>query len=237
MNRHGPMRRCMGGFSLLEVLVAFTILALTLGVLWQIFSATAQRATVVQDTHRAVMLAESKMSELALTDVVRAGADAGEVDATFRWQRHVEPLEARRADRVHVMGCVSSHRAGAVESPRSSRLWPGRPAAIRRTHDRAHGGGRVKHWRHSERALAARGFTLVELVIALSILGILSLLLVNGLGLATRTWDAVEQRTTEAHQGHLSVIFLQRQIELAQPLRLSRDASAKQITFVGQQHA
>ena len=123
-------------------------------------------------------------------------------------------------------------------SPREARaLRPGRPAAIRRTHDRAHGGGRVKHWRHGERALAARGFTLVELVIALSILGILSLLLVNGLGLATRTWDAVEQRTTEAHQGHLSVIFLQRQIELAQPLRLSRDASAKQITFVGQQHA
>ena len=97
MNRHGPMRRCMGGFSLLEVLVAFTILALTLGVLWQIFSATAQRATVVQETHRAVMLAESKMSELALTDLVRAGADAGEADATFRWQRRVEPLEARRA--------------------------------------------------------------------------------------------------------------------------------------------
>ena len=95
----------------------------------------------------------------------------------------------------------------------------------------------MKRWRNGERAIAARGFTLVELVIALSILGVLSLLLVNGLRLATRTWDAVEQRTTEAHQGHLSVIFLQRQIELAQPLRLSRDASAKQITFVGQQHA
>ena len=95
----------------------------------------------------------------------------------------------------------------------------------------------MKRWRHGERAIAARGFTLVELVIALSILGMLSLLLVNGLRLATRTWDAVAQRTTEAHQGHLSLIFLQRQIELAQPLRLSRDASAKQITFVGQQHA
>jgi general secretion pathway protein I len=97
MNRHVPMRRCMGGFSLLEVLVAFTILALTLGVLWQIFSATAQRATVVQETHRAVMLAESKMSDLALPDLVRAGTDAGEVDATFHWQRRVEPLDAKRA--------------------------------------------------------------------------------------------------------------------------------------------
>ena len=38
-------------------------------------------------------------------------------------------------------------------------------------------------------------------------------------------------------KAHLSVIFLQRQIELAQPLRLSRDASAKHITFVGEQHA
>ena len=95
----------------------------------------------------------------------------------------------------------------------------------------------MKSLRHGERAVAARGFTLVELVIALSILGVLSLLLVNGLRLATRTWDAVEQRTTAAHQGHLTVIFLQRQIELAQPLRLSRDASVKHISFVGQHRA
>ena len=101
MNRHIPLRRCMGGFSLLEVLVAFTILTLTLGVLWQIFSATAQRATVVQETHRAVMLAESKISELALTDLVRAGDDAGEVDATYRWQRRIEPIsEGKRSTRL-----------------------------------------------------------------------------------------------------------------------------------------
>lgn len=92
-------------------------------------------------------------------------------------------------------------------------------------------------FRNRERTVAARGFTLVELVIALSILGVLSLLLVNGLRLATRTWDAVEQRTTAAHQGHLTLIFLQRQIELAQPLRLSRDAEPKHISFVGQRHA
>ena len=92
-------------------------------------------------------------------------------------------------------------------------------------------------FRDREHTAVARGFTLVELMIALSILGVLSVLLVNGLRLATRTWDAVEQRTTEAHERHLTAIFLQRQIELAQPLRLSRDASPKHISFIGQQHA
>ena len=117
------MRRCMGGFSLLEVLVAFTILALTLGVLWQIFSATAQRARVVQETHRAVMLAESKMSELALTDLVRAGEDAGEVDATFRWQRRVEPLEAKRAT-LGTRAWASYQVIVQVQwSPREARLY------------------------------------------------------------------------------------------------------------------
>ena len=101
MNRHTPVHRSMGGFSLLEVLVAFTILALTLGVVWQIFSATAQRATVVQETHRAVMLAESKISELAFTDLVVAGEDTGQVDALYRWQRRVEPIsEGKRSTRL-----------------------------------------------------------------------------------------------------------------------------------------
>lgn len=101
MNRHTPVHRKMGGFSLLEVLVAFTILALTLGVVWQIFSATAQRATVVQETHRAVMLAESKISELAHTDLVVAGDEAGEVDALYRWQRRIEPIsEGKRSTRL-----------------------------------------------------------------------------------------------------------------------------------------
>jgi general secretion pathway protein J len=84
------------------------------------------------------------------------------------------------------------------------------------------------------RLASVRGFTLVELVVALSILGVLSLLLVNGLRLATRTWDAVEQRTTLTHQEHLSLDFLQRQIESAQAMRLFRRSDQKEIGFVGE---
>jgi general secretion pathway protein J len=87
------------------------------------------------------------------------------------------------------------------------------------------------------RLVSVHGFTLVELVVALSILGVLSLLLVNGLRVATRGWDAVDQRTTSAHQEHLALVFLQRQLELAQPMRLSRKADQKEISFIGEPQA
>lgn len=91
--------------------------------------------------------------------------------------------------------------------------------------------------RRRTRLGSVRGFTLVELVVALTILGVLSALLVNGLRVATGAWDTVEQRTTSAHQEHLTLAFLQRQLELAQPMRLFRKADQKEISFVGEPHA
>ena len=93
ISRSCNTRRC-AGFSLLEVVVAFAILALALGVLWQIFSGAARRATMVQEYHRAVMLADSKMVELAAADILRPGTEGGEFDAHYRWQRRVEPYIA-----------------------------------------------------------------------------------------------------------------------------------------------
>lgn len=100
MNRATPLRRNMHGFSLLEVVVAFAILALTLGTFWQVLSMSAKRATVVQETHRAVMLAEAKVSELGATGLAAPSSDSGEFDGTYRWQRRVERMnEVNRSER------------------------------------------------------------------------------------------------------------------------------------------
>jgi general secretion pathway protein I len=85
-----PVQRA-GGFSLLEVLVAFSILALALGVLMRIFSGGVHLAALSEDYSRAVLLAESRMEELSLEGELDAGTDSGRFDARYRWETTIEP--------------------------------------------------------------------------------------------------------------------------------------------------
>jgi general secretion pathway protein I len=87
----------MRGFSLLEVLVAFAVLAMVLGALYPIFSATAQQAVLAQDYTRAVSLAESKLADIEL---LAPGVQSGESDARFHWLRTVERLAQQDAPRA-----------------------------------------------------------------------------------------------------------------------------------------
>ena len=82
--------RSSGGFSLLEVLVAFAILALSLGVLMQLFSG-GMRNTLVSDGYsRAVELAESTLA-LAGTEIpLEPGGHSGE-EKGLRWQLNIQP--------------------------------------------------------------------------------------------------------------------------------------------------
>lgn len=79
------------GFSLLEVVVAFAILAIALGALYQIFSSAARQATLVEDYMRALALAEVKLTEAGIAQALGSGVQGGETDDRLRWRRAVEP--------------------------------------------------------------------------------------------------------------------------------------------------
>lgn len=80
------MRNGSRGFSLLEVLVAFIILALALSVLMRIFSGGTHNAALASDYSHAVLLAETKLAAVGIETPLQEGLTAGSADERFRWQ-------------------------------------------------------------------------------------------------------------------------------------------------------
>ena len=89
---HPKSVRDQRGFSLLEVLVAFIVLVLVVGVLFQIFGGALRNATTAEDYSRALLIAESKMAALGVEKPLREGTDSGsEYDGQYAWQINIAP--------------------------------------------------------------------------------------------------------------------------------------------------
>jgi general secretion pathway protein I len=81
------------GFSLLEILIAFFILALSLGILLKIFSAGVNTAAVAEDYTAAVQIAESLMARTGVETPLRAGQARGLENGRYQWSVTVSPFE------------------------------------------------------------------------------------------------------------------------------------------------
>lgn len=80
------------GFSLLEILVAFSILALSLGVLLRVFSTNVRLAAVSDDYAKAVLVAESVLAE-ATADTLEEGESSGNYGEHFQWTVSIKPFD------------------------------------------------------------------------------------------------------------------------------------------------
>lgn len=83
--------RSTSGFSLLEVLVAFVILALAMAVLMQIFSRGLTGADLAERYSKAALLAESKLAAIGVEEPLKEGSYTGKFDDDFSWQLKVVP--------------------------------------------------------------------------------------------------------------------------------------------------
>jgi len=73
------------GFSLLEILVAFTILALSLGVLLNIFSKGVYTAALSEDYTAAVQIAESLLAGVGVENELAEGQLDGTEHDKYQW--------------------------------------------------------------------------------------------------------------------------------------------------------
>lgn len=93
MTDNGSFGRQYAGFSLLEVLVAFSILAISLGVLLTLFSTGMRNASVTRDYSQAVIIAESKLSEIDAALELQPGEQSGIVSERYRWRTEVSDYQ------------------------------------------------------------------------------------------------------------------------------------------------
>ncbi|RFC32855.1 MAG: general secretion pathway protein I [Candidatus Nitrotoga sp. SPKER] len=85
------MYKSSRGFSLLEVLVAFVILALILGVLMQIFSGGLRNASRVDEYQQATLLGQSKLALIGIETPLKVSESDGEFNAVYRWHVSIRP--------------------------------------------------------------------------------------------------------------------------------------------------
>jgi general secretion pathway protein I len=84
-------RRRPAGFSLLEVLVAFVILALVATALFRLFSGALANASAAGDYSRAMLVAQSALDEASAAPLREGGRDGSIDDGRIRWSARVEP--------------------------------------------------------------------------------------------------------------------------------------------------
>ena len=87
------------------------------------------------------------------------------------------------------------------------------------------------------RSRTNRGFTLVELLVALVILAITAVLILDGLRLGTRSWALVDDRADRTEQMRLVQGFIRTQLEQAQAFVSQDEAGEQRISFSGESNA
>jgi general secretion pathway protein I len=94
--RRGRRQR---GFTLLEVIVAFAVLALALTLLLGTMSGAARQVRDAADSGRAALHAQSLLAQLGVGEALGPGNDAGEFEqGRYRWNLEVRPwLDPLRA--------------------------------------------------------------------------------------------------------------------------------------------
>ncbi len=81
------------GFSLLEVLVAFAILSITLGVLMQIFSRAMNTTSISGSFARGAELAEATLARAGSEIPLEQGDSTGEAEAGYTWSLRITQVD------------------------------------------------------------------------------------------------------------------------------------------------
>jgi general secretion pathway protein I len=81
------------GFTLIEILVAISILGISLVVVLQLFSGALKSSRVSDEYTRAVFYAQETMEEILLRTELTSGVEEGDFDNDYRWRAEIVRME------------------------------------------------------------------------------------------------------------------------------------------------
>ena len=90
--------RAQQGFSLLEILIAFSILAFSLTVLLNIFSGGLRRTIVAEEYQQAVIIAQSKLAAAGVEEALDNGMQSGDIEQRYFWSVQMQALNLGKLD-------------------------------------------------------------------------------------------------------------------------------------------
>ncbi len=88
------LKRYNMGFSLLEILVAFTITALSLGVILQIYAKGTTSAILGEEYAQAVAIAESKLAAVGRSESLDDTETSGTEDDKYHWTITIQDYQS-----------------------------------------------------------------------------------------------------------------------------------------------
>lgn len=86
------------GFSLLEILIAFSILAFSITILLNIFSGGLRRAMVSEEYQQAVIIAQSKLAAAGVEEELDNGEQSGDIEEKYFWSVQMEAFDLGTLD-------------------------------------------------------------------------------------------------------------------------------------------
>ena len=81
------------GFTLLEVLIAFTMLAVIFATTMEIIAGSARNTRKATDNTLVALYAQSKLDELGLFEKLEEGSSSGDFDDNTSWELDVVPYD------------------------------------------------------------------------------------------------------------------------------------------------
>lgn len=124
-------RFASAGFTLLEILVAFTLLALAMGIIMQIFSRGVNGADLADRYAKAAMLAESRLASIGVEEVLSEGDSSGQFNDDFGWtmsvRAYVSANEPATPSTLETAALANAQTTG-VGGTSASTLAPTAPA-------------------------------------------------------------------------------------------------------------